>query len=118
MVLITETRAYTEEKGSGNAVQLTATHGNVSLTAQGDMKALMIAGAIGGGSSAGVGVANSTLVHNDTVAARIGAQSAVNAAGAQGITVSATSEEDIIALSAAGGVGGSPASPSRRPFSC
>src|SRR6266480_3349675 len=78
MVLITETRAYTEEKGSGSAVQLTATHGNVSLTAQGDMKALMIAGAIGGGSSAGVGVANTTLVHNDTVAARMGAQSAVN----------------------------------------
>ena len=102
MVLTTETRAYTEDKDGGDAVHLTA-GGDVSVTAQGDLDALMIGGSVGAGSSAGVGVANTTLVHTDTVEARIGAESVVHSAGSTGVTVSAMSEENIIALTAAGG---------------
>jgi hypothetical protein len=115
MVLETETRAYTED--GTNAVHLTATEGDVAVTAKGDLKALMIAGAVGAStSSAGVGVANTTLVHTDTVSARIGSYSVVNAAGSggitditpiSGITVDAQSKEDIIALTAAGGIASS-----------
>ena len=115
MVLTTDTKAFTED--NANAVHLTATHGDIAVTAKGALTAMMIAGAVGAStSSAGVGVAVTTLVHVDTVSARIGSDSVVHAAGSGGITditnvagvtVSATSSEDIIALTAAGGVASS-----------
>ena len=68
----------------------------------------MIAGAVGASSSsAGVGVANTTLIHTDNVIARLGANDAITGGGPIGVTISATSTEDIIALTAAGGVASS-----------
>src|SRR5439155_18609836 len=94
-VLTTETRAYTEDATTlTDRVSLTA-GGDVSITANGDLHALMIGGAIGGGSSAGVGVANTTLVHNDTVEGRIGNPSSVTSAGTAAVAVSAPSAGDI-----------------------
>jgi hypothetical protein len=70
-VLTTQTRAYVEDADPAMGGNLTA-GGDVSITANGDLNALMIAGALGASTSAGVGVANTTLVHNDTVEARLG----------------------------------------------
>ena len=61
----------------------------------------------GASTSAGVGVANTTLVHTDTVEARVGNRAIVNAAGVDGIDVSATSSEEFISITAAGGVASS-----------
>ena len=97
-VLITETRAFVED---GAGTTLTA-GGDVEITATADLDSLMVAGAIGGGSSAGVGVANTTFVHADTVVARIGSGNVVNSAGANGVRVEAESTEEIISITAAG----------------
>ena len=105
-VWTTDTRAYTEDTPSGPGGTLTA-GGDVSVTANGDLSALLIAGALGASSSAGIGIANTTLVHNDTVEARIGDRNIVNSAGISGIEVSATSTEEIISVTASGGAASS-----------
>ena len=101
MVLLTDTKAYT-----GGAVQLTATDGNISITADGNLTALMIGGSVGAGSTAGVGIANTTLVHEDTVEAYIGPSANIVANGGTGLSLSATSAEDIDAVAVAGGGAG------------
>ena len=63
----------------------------------------MIAGSIGGGSSAGVGAANATLVHTDRVEAYVGEGAQVAAAGADGLSLNATSMEELITVTASGG---------------
>jgi hypothetical protein len=97
-VLSTNTEAVVKD---GASTVITA-GGNVAVEAKGDIKTLMVGGAIGGGSSAGVGVANTTLVHLDTVRARVGEANVVKASGSAGISVQATSTEDIISITAAG----------------
>src|SRR5205823_6091735 len=64
-----------------------------------------IAGAIGAGGTAGVGVGNTDLIHSATVMAFIGHDADVSAGGA-GLTVSATTGEDVLTIAAAGAVGG------------
>src|SRR5258708_406809 len=90
-VLTTETRAYTEDTVSGPGHTTLTAGGDIAIESKADFKALMIAGAVGVGDSAGVGVANTTLVHLDTAAARVGAYNVVNSAGTNGIDVKATS---------------------------
>ncbi|NNU43173.1 beta strand repeat-containing protein [Ramlibacter montanisoli] len=97
-VLSTQTRAFLEDSPD---TSLDA-GGDVTIRAQGDLDSLMIGGAIGGGSSAGVGVANTTMVHIDTVEARIGAGNLVESAGSDGVKVEAVSTEEFIAITAAG----------------
>ena len=101
----TSTKAYVEDAASGQ----TSLHagGKVAVTSNGALKTLLIAGGVGvGGGSAGVGIANTTLVHTDTVEARVGNRGHVTAAGSGGVEVGATSSEDLISITAAGGVGG------------
>ena len=105
-VVTTETKAYSEDTPSGPGGTMNA-GGDVSVTADSDFKALMIAGALGASSSLGLGVSNTTLVHNDTVEARIGDRNIVTSAGAIGVKVEATSTEEILAITAAGGAASS-----------
>ena len=102
-VLTTETRAYTEDTPSGPGGTLKA-GGKLSVTSNGDMDALMIGGSVGVGNSAGIGVASTVLVHLDDVEARIGNRSVANSGG--DAKVSATSTEEIIALTVAAAGGG------------
>ena len=95
-VLTTTTRAYI-----GGA---TVHAGDISVTADGHLDATMVAGSIGASAgSAGVGAAASVLVHTDTVEAYIGDNAVVTSDGATGITIAATSSEDLITIAAAGG---------------
>ncbi|UUZ54395.1 hypothetical protein LP419_39610 [Massilia sp. H-1] len=74
-VLLTETSASIADGAS-----VVDAGGNVEVSAKGDLKSMMIMRAIGGGSSAYFGVANTTMVHTDSVRARIGSGNDVTSA--------------------------------------
>src|SRR2546422_414142 len=97
--LHTETDAYI-----GNSATLNA-GGAVTLLATDTFKTTMIAGSVGAAGAAGIGVANTTLVHTDTVQAYIGSSAQVTAAGT--VSVTATSSEDVLSIAAGVAVGGS-----------
>jgi hypothetical protein len=100
-VINTETRAYVEGTPIGTAASIDG-GGNVTISADGIFSTKMIAGSIGVGSSAGIGAANTTLIHNDTVEAYVGERTTVISGGTAGLSVTADSSEDIVAISAAG----------------
>ncbi|MBW6494216.1 MAG: LEPR-XLL domain-containing protein, partial [Burkholderiaceae bacterium] len=111
-VVTTDTLAYIGDSLAGHASVQTG--GDLSIKADDSADFNLVAGSAAiGVSSAGVGVSNSTLVHNDTVKAYVGAGSHVRSNGSVGLTVEATSSEDLLAVVAAGaggstaGVGGS-----------
>ena len=82
-----------------------ATNGSVTLAANDTFTTTMVAGAVGAAGTAGVGASNTTLVHNDIVEARVGDWSTVTTGG-NGLTVNATSTEELITIAAAGGAAG------------
>ena len=103
----TQTRAYVEDSGAGHATL--GIGGDLTLSATGTADFTQIAGSVAiGTSSAGVGLSNTTLVHNDSVEATIGGGSVVTARGSTGLTLSATSSENLLEVAAAG-AGGSTA---------
>ncbi|MCI0344497.1 MAG: hypothetical protein L0221_03490, partial [Chloroflexi bacterium] len=105
-VVNTETLAYVDDAGFGNASLQAG--GDLTLSADDTAEFMLFAGTVAiGGGSAGVGVSNTTLVHNDTVEAYIGGGSSVTARGATGVTVSATSSESLLMVAAAGSGGSS-----------
>ncbi len=104
-VLLMETRAYTEDTPTGAGGTLKS-GGILSVTANGDLDALLIAGSVGVGSSAGIGVASTVLFHRDNVQARVGERAVVTAGGSSGVAVTAKSTEEIIAVTAAGAAAG------------
>src|SRR5712691_8970136 len=55
--------------------------GGVTLLATGPFRTTMIAGSVGADGSAGIGVAKTTLVHPDTVAAYVDATDIISVAG-------------------------------------
>jgi hypothetical protein len=75
-LLWTDTLAYVEG-GAGAGTVLDA-GGDVAITAQGDLDATLIAGALAYGSSAGVGISSTVLLHNDVVRV-LGREAAVTA---------------------------------------
>src|SRR5205823_4580466 len=78
------------------------------LTAQGNAKFTMIASSAGvSGGSAGAGIGATTLVHTDNVEAYIGDGAVIAAKGAQGLSLTATSTEDMLAIAGALGIGSS-----------
>src|SRR5207249_9149 len=79
-VLDTDAEAYVNDNASLLA------DGAVSIIATGNFDTTMIAGAIGAGGTAGVGVGNTDLIHSATVMAFIGHDADVSAGGA-GLTV-------------------------------
>ncbi|MFV2069876.1 MAG: beta strand repeat-containing protein, partial [Pirellulales bacterium] len=102
-VMNTGTRAYVNNGGDVDA------GGNVSITATGTFEITAVAGALGFGVSAGIGAANVTLTHTDNVEAWVGDSATVSADGTTGLTISATSSEEIIGTSAAGAGAGTAA---------
>jgi hypothetical protein len=79
--------------------------GNVTVRANGDVGIDLTAGGGGFGGDAGIGAANSTLVTHDRVEAHIGQGSDVTSQGTVGVTVSATSVEDLQLIAVGGGPG-------------
>jgi len=102
-VLLTETRAYVEDTPAGPGGTLTA-GGTLSVTAKGDLEALMIGGSVGVGNSAGIGISSTVFVHDDDVEARFGNRNIANSGG--DASISASSSEELIALTVAGSGGG------------
>jgi len=100
-VVNTTTRAYLDG-GLAFGVTINA-GGDVNVTADDTSDYLLIAGSVGAASSAGIGVSNTTLVRTDIVEAWIGDDATITSGGNPGVTVSATSSEDIITIAAAGG---------------
>ncbi|MGY3658238.1 LEPR-XLL domain-containing protein [Bradyrhizobium sp. USDA 376] len=93
-----QTDAYIDDSAqvrSGGAISVTATDTFITT---------MVAGAIGVGNTAGIGLANTTLVHNATVQAYVGANATLRAGG--NIDVIAKESEDIITIAAGFGGGG------------
>ena len=83
-----------------------AAGGNVQVLAAGDLKLVTIGGSIAVGGTAGVGLANTTLVHNDSVIARVGDFAEVETRGGTGLQVSARSTEDIVGTAITGSAAG------------
>ena len=79
--------------------------GSVTLVATGLLTMTMVGGSVGVGGTAGIGASNTTLVHNDIVEARVGDFANVTTGGS-GLSVSATSTEDVITVAAAGAADG------------
>ncbi|HYC46066.1 MAG TPA: LEPR-XLL domain-containing protein, partial [Burkholderiales bacterium] len=102
-VITTNTRAYVED-GSSDADKAQIDAGSMTVHAGSTFKTTMVGGAIGVGSTAGVGAANSTLVHTGTTEAYLGDYIDVNAAGT--VAVTAVASEDVLSISAAGAGGG------------
>jgi hypothetical protein len=108
-VLLTETRAYVEGGIVGDRTEVTA-GGDVTIRADADLTALLLAGGVAfSGGGAGFGIASTVLVHTDTVEATVGDSVLVTSAGTNGVLVSATSFEDIVTIAAAGAGSGSSA---------
>ncbi|MCW5624529.1 MAG: LEPR-XLL domain-containing protein, partial [Burkholderiales bacterium] len=103
-IFTTQSRAYVD--GASGAGAVVEAGGGVSVAAHGDFDAKIVAGTAAYGGDAGVGVANTTLVHTDTVEAFVGQQAAVTARGASGVDVHADSRETLVTV-AAGGAGSS-----------
>lgn len=101
------------------------TGGSVAVSANSDSQLLPIAGAGGFGGSFGFGVSNTTIVKTDLTEAKIGANAGITALGnsvvnaftgkrdasgnllaesIRGVSVTATSREDILAITAGAGV--------------
>ncbi|MEQ1830523.1 MAG: hypothetical protein ABL921_31495, partial [Pirellula sp.] len=102
-VMSTNTGAYVD-----NNADVVAT-GNIDIKANGSFALTGVAGAIGVGGDTGIGAANTTIVHHDTVQAWVGTSALIDTDGVLGLNVQATSNEDIIGISAAGGASGSDA---------
>ncbi|MEQ1831146.1 MAG: hypothetical protein ABL921_34690, partial [Pirellula sp.] len=80
--------------------------GAISLSAVGNFQLTGLGASLGLGGTAGIGAGNSTLVHTDTVLASI-ADGANVTAGGTGLSISASSSEDIVGVSASAAGGGS-----------
>ena len=105
----TTTSAYIAGTAIGAARTEVDAGGDVKIGANDAFSAIMIAGSVGASSSAGVGAANTTLIHTDTVEAYVGERAIVATAGATGLTVTADSSEDIISIAVAGSGAGTAA---------
>ncbi len=115
-VLDTGARAYVDS----NAAQSTTANvgGAMSVTATGNLSMNTIAASVGFGGTAGVGAGNVTLTHTDSVQAWIGNNSQITVAGGTGLTVNATSREDIVGVTASGAGAGTAAVAARLRLSC
>ncbi|KPK01382.1 MAG: hypothetical protein AMK71_05800, partial [Nitrospira bacterium SG8_35_4] len=120
------TNSTTANMGDGTVSTLEA-NGNAIVSADDDTDILSIAGSFGGGGKAGLGASNSTIITDNKVTAYIGSGTAVNVKGnrdasgvytgtkdssgnketenIKGLSVTATSYEDITSA-AAGAAGG------------
>jgi len=127
-VINTITNTTSAYIGDGTATSVSA-DGNVIISADDDTDILSIAGSFGGGGTAGLGASNSTIITDNTVSASIGSGTAVTASGNQavdavytgtkdssgvretedinGLSVTATSYEDITSAAAGAAGGGS-----------
>ncbi|MCA9137711.1 MAG: hypothetical protein KDB00_13160, partial [Planctomycetales bacterium] len=76
--------------------------GNITITADGHMDMVIVGGSLAFGSTAGIGAANVTVTHSDSVIARIGDNANVTTHGATGLTIAADSSETIVSTAAAG----------------
>ena len=91
----TTTRAYV-------AAQTLVAGGNVQVAADNDDDVFLLA--VGGayGADVGVGLSNTTLLRNDIVEAYLAAGAGVTSRGAQGVSVTALSDEAILTISVGG----------------
>jgi hypothetical protein len=96
-VMNTGTRAYVDSSAIVHA-------GGLNINAGGNLDATLVAGSIGGGGTAGVGAAFTTLVHTNTVEAYVGPSAHVESSA--DVSINAHTYQTIIAISAAGGFGG------------
>src|SRR5207244_111351 len=94
-----DTRAYIDDP------TMVAAGGAITISAQSPFKTTMVAGSVGGAGTAGIGAANTTLVHTATTEAFIGAGAQVSA-GDTGVSIIARASEDIVSIAAGIGVGG------------
>ncbi|MEL6550929.1 MAG: hypothetical protein AAFQ54_11870 [Pseudomonadota bacterium] len=108
LVVDSDTEAYVEDGTVGARSVLSAAGGDVTVSASSDTDLLFLAGGVAlslGG--AGIGVASAVFVHTDTVSARLGDYTQVLSGGATGLSVTASSSEDILDIAAAAGASGS-----------
>jgi hypothetical protein len=110
--ILVDTLTSTTRAALGAGARLAA-GGRVAVEATDNDRMFAVAGAVGGGSTAGVGVAVATVVHTDTVEALAGAGAEV--AMREGLVLRAVSGEAVTMITAAGagastaGVAASPA---------
>ncbi|TAK78891.1 MAG: hypothetical protein EPO12_11675, partial [Aquabacterium sp.] len=105
-VVNTTTRAQLDNGTAGSPAADLEADGGIYVTSDSPFVLTPVAGQVAVGSEAGVGISNTTLVHNDTVEALVGHYADLTTHGAAGVTVRATSSENLVAVAAGGSVGG------------
>ncbi len=103
LVLTNNTKAYIGDDDAQDPQGAISAGGDVSVEAESETGIDSIAGSAAVGLTAGIGVSNSTVVRNDTVEARIGKNADVT--GLEGISVTADSHEDIMAITVGAAAG-------------
>ncbi|WP_164773391.1 LEPR-XLL domain-containing protein, partial [Mesorhizobium sp. M7A.F.Ca.CA.004.01.1.1] len=101
LYLDTSTQAFVEAGSTLNKSHLGA-GGDVSVTATGDADVFLLAGAAAFGQSAGIGISGTVFVHLDDVKAELYGDADVVTGGANGLSVSAISTDDVLIIAAAG----------------
>lgn len=109
-VLVTNTKAFIEGDDTATLPltgAVVAADGNVKVLADDDATLTLVAGNAGGSGGTGIGASIAGLVHTDFVEAAIGTNVDLATGGVDGLTVAATSTENIVmaAVGAAGGGG-------------
>ncbi|RRS02329.1 LEPR-XLL domain-containing protein, partial [Aquabacterium soli] len=105
-VVDADTHATLLDGTAGDAGAAVVAEGNVGVIANGSFTLDQVAGNVAIGSDAGIGLSNTTLVHNDVVEARVGSYTDVTTRGGTGLSVLATSSEDLVTIAAGGSGGG------------
>ncbi len=104
--VVTNDTEATTAGGAGSALQA---GGALAVTADAPFDIVQIAGALAYGNSAGVGISSTVLVHNDTVKAMVGPNTALAAGASAGADVAATSHENLVTIAVGGGASSSAA---------
>lgn len=104
-VIETTTHAAVEDGTDATDHATLVAGGPITVSAHGSLDTKLIAGSVGAGGTAGIGAANTTLVHTDAVEARVGDWTEVNSQGR--LAVHADSTETYLTIGAAGAAGGS-----------
>jgi hypothetical protein len=81
--------------------------GNLSLSASDPQSFFLIAGNVSIGGAGGVGVSNTTLVRTDVTEAYIGQNATIMSSGGSGLSITASTSENVTTLAVGGAGGGS-----------
>lgn len=104
LTLSSTTKAGIEGSDTAEDPAVVTTGGEVWISASSNATLRTAAGAGAVGSTAGLGISNSTVVHTDTLRAFVGEHAVVSASGGRGLGIEANSWENMVTVAVGGAV--------------